>query len=80
MIICILFVELEKMNKKIIEKKEMFVVEPTNINPSAITCENMGNVDSSNRSIIIFNKLFGVLNIHLSNLFFVHHLYTQKLV
>ena len=86
MVICILHLEVKKMNKKIVEKKEQFVQEivveeqEENINPSAVTCENMGDVDSSKKEILIFNDLFKNLNEHLKNLFYVHHLYTQKLV
>jgi hypothetical protein len=81
-VICILWVESKRIQKKISETteiKEMFV-EIVENNPSSVTCRDMGKVDSKNQSITIFNNLFHNLNTGMTNLFEVHHLYTQKLI
>jgi hypothetical protein len=77
LIICILWREYKSMQKKINESKdtkEMFS------NPSSVTCQDMGKVNSENKSITVFNDLFKKLNTGMTNLFEVHHLYTQKLI
>nr|QOI90479.1 hypothetical protein HWQ62_00343 [Pyramimonas orientalis virus] len=86
-IIIILYVEHNKIKNKIGEKRETFQAElgSTELNnqtsnPSSVSCANTTDLNSTDKTIKIFNELAENLSTNLESLFVQHHEYTQTLV